>query len=126
MLTSRCARLIASNAPKFRASRLNTCTVVIPVTFSCRKALMRAIHVRTWRYDSRTRRRNHCVITTITGSTENVSSARRQSIIVSTTMMPTSVNTSPKIATTPDENISLRTSTSVVTRVMRRPTGVRS
>ena len=41
-------------------------------------------------------------------------------------MMPTSMNTSPKIATTPEANSSLSTSTSVVTRVMSRPTGFRS
>ena len=37
-----------------------------------------------------------------------------------------SVNTSPKIVTTPAVNSSLSTSTSFVTRVMSRPTGVRS
>ena len=42
---------------------------------------MRAIHSRTVRYDSRTLRRNHCVTSTISGSTENASSASRQSII---------------------------------------------
>ena len=41
-------------------------------------------------------------------------------------MMPASVNTSPKTETTPDVNRSLRTSTSVVTRVISRPTGLRS
>ena len=41
-------------------------------------------------------------------------------------MMPTSVNTSPKIVTTPDVNRSFSTSTSVVTRVISRPTGLRS
>ena len=43
-----------------------------------------------------------------------------------TPMMPTSVNTSPKIVTTPDVNRSLSTSTSDVTRVISRPTGLRS
>ena len=41
-------------------------------------------------------------------------------------MMPTSVNTSPNTVTTPDVNRSFRTSTSEVTRVIRRPTGLRS
>ncbi len=41
-------------------------------------------------------------------------------------MMPSSVNTSPKTDTTPAVNSSLSTSTSVVTRVMSRPTGLRS
>ena len=39
-------------------------------------------------------------------------------------MMPTSVNTSPKMVTTPDVNRSFSTSTSDVTRVISRPTGI--
>ncbi len=87
---------------------------------------MRAIHIRTVRYDSRTFRRNHWVTTTISGSTANVTSASRQFIDNSTIMIPASVNTSPKMETTPDVKRSLMTSTSVVTRVIRRPTGLRS
>ena len=87
---------------------------------------MRAIQRRTVRYDSRTCRRNHCVTMTMSGRTENASSASRQSIHSSTIMMPRSVKTSPKIETTPAVNMSLSTSTSVVTRVIRRPTGLRS
>ena len=49
---------------------------------------MRAIQVRTCRYDSRTWRRNHCVISAISGSTEKATSASRQSIHTSTAMMP--------------------------------------
>ena len=41
-------------------------------------------------------------------------------------MMATRVNTSPKIVTTPDENSSFSVSTSEVTRVISRPTGLRS
>ena len=41
-------------------------------------------------------------------------------------MMPASVKTSPNTVTTPEANRSLRTSTSVVTRVISRPTGLRS
>ena len=78
------------------------------------------------RYDSRTFRRNHCVTRTISGSTANVTSASRQFIDSSTIMIPTSVNTSPKTETTPDVKRSLMTSTSVVTRVISRPTGLRS
>ncbi len=126
MFASRCFALISSNREKFIASRRNSCTVDIPVMFSCRKALIRAIQVRTVRYDSRTFRRNHCVTSTMSGSTAKVASARCQSITSSTTMMPRSVNTSPKIDTTPDVNRSFSTSTSLVTRVMRRPTGLRS
>ena len=46
---------------------------------------MRAIQARTVRYDSRTLRRNHCVTTRISGSTENATSASRQSITASIT-----------------------------------------
>ena len=98
----------------------------MPVMCSCRKALIRAIQIRTVRYDSRTLRRNHCVTSTISGSTENATSASRQSIMTSTIMMPASVKMSPKIDTTPDVNRSFSTSTSVVTRVISRPTGLRS
>ncbi len=49
---------------------------------------MRAIQVRTLRYDSRTFRRNHCVMSTMSGSTEKATSASRQSIQTSTAMMP--------------------------------------
>ena len=94
--------------------------------FSCRNALIRAIRPRTVRYESRTLRRNHCVTKKMSGSTENATSASRQFIHSITTMMPTSVNTSPKIVTTPDVNRSFSTSTSEVTRVISRPTGLRS
>ena len=98
----------------------------MPVMFSCRNALIRAIQPRTTRYESRTFRRNHCVTMTISGSTENATSASRQFIHSIMIMMPTSRNTSPKTVTTPDVNRSFRTSTSDVTRVIRRPTGLRS
>ena len=87
---------------------------------------MRAIHVRTVRYDSRTFRLNHWVTRTMSGRTEKATSASRQSITSSTTMMPISVNRSPKPATTPEVNRSFSASTSVVTRVIMRPTGLRS
>ena len=81
---------------------------------------------RTVRYDSRTWRRNHCVTSTMSGRTANATSASRQFIDSMTIMIPASVKTSPKIDTTPEVNRSLITSTSVVTRVIRRPTGLRS
>jgi hypothetical protein len=87
---------------------------------------MRAISRRTVLYDSRTFRRNHCVTSTMSGSTAKATSASCQFIVSMTIMMPASVNTSPKIDTTPDVNMSLMTSTSVVTRVISRPTGFRS
>ena len=62
----------------------------------------------------------------MSGSTEKVTSASRQSIHSITIMMPASVNTSPNTLTTPEVNRSFRTSTSEVTRVISRPTGLRS
>ncbi len=52
-----------------------------------------------------------------------VTSARRRFKWQRTTMIPRSVNASRKIATAPDVNISFKTSTSFVRRVMSRPTG---
>ena len=66
------------------------------------------------------------VATMISGSTAKVISARRQSILSMMTTIPASTKMSSKIATTPEVNISLSASTSVVTRVTRRPTGLRS
>ena len=43
-----------------------------------------------------------------------------------TIMIPASVKMSPKTATTPAVKSSLSTSTSLVTRVISRPTGLRS
>ena len=62
----------------------------------------------------------------MSGSTTKLTSASFQFMPSITIMMPTSVNTSPKIATTPEVKSSLSTSTSVVTRVISRPTGLRS
>ena len=87
---------------------------------------MRAINPRTTRYDSRTFRRNHWVTSTMSGSTEKATIASRQFIQTIMAMMPASVNTSPNTVTTPDVNRSLSTSTSEVTRVINRPTGLRS
>ena len=71
---------MASKRAKFIRSRRNNCTVDIPVMFSCRNALIRAISPRTVRYESRTLRRNHWVTKKISGSTENATSASRQFI----------------------------------------------
>ena len=62
----------------------------------------------------------------MSGSTEKVTSASRQSIHSRTPMMPASMKASPKTATTPDENRSFSASTSLVTRVISRPTAWRS
>ncbi len=58
--------------------------------------------------------------------TRNATSASCQFIASMTPMMNIRVKTSPKIATTPEVNISFRTSTSLVSRVISRPTGLRS
>ena len=62
----------------------------------------------------------------MTGNTAKVSNASFQFTYSITTMMLRRVKKSPKIATTPEEKRSFSTSTSVVTRVTRRPTGLRS
>ena len=49
---------------------------------------MRAISVRTVRYDSRALRRNHCVTIAISGMTASATRARRQSITNRTMVMP--------------------------------------
>ena len=87
---------------------------------------MRAIWIRTRRYDSRAFMRNQCVTQAMAGRTAKVTRARRQSIHSSTIMMPASRKTSRNTVTTPDVNSSFRVSTSEVTRVIRRPTGLRS
>ena len=87
---------------------------------------MRAIQPRTSRYDWRALRRNHCVTAAMSGRTERATRARRQSMTNSTIAMPVSMKTSRNTDTTPDANRSFRASTSVVTRVIRRPTGLRS
>ncbi len=60
------------------------------------------------------------------GITAKVTRASLTSITSIMPMIATSVNTSPKMVTTPDENSSFSVSTSEVTRVISRPTGFRS
>ncbi len=60
------------------------------------------------------------------GSTTKATSASRQFIASIATMMPTSTMTSPNTVITPEANRSLSASTSVVTRVISRPTGLLS
>ena len=104
----------------------NNCTTRTPVIRSCRKALMRASRILMSRYASRTFfRKSHAAMNT-RGRTANVTRASRQSMTSMAIMMKATVNTSPKIVTTPEVNISFRTSTSLVSRVIRRPTGFRS
>lgn len=98
----------------------------MPVRLSCRKELSWATHWRTSRKLRRAPRRNQSVTRKKAGSVAKVTSARRQSSASITVMMPSSVNRSPKTVTTPAVNSSLSASTSLVTRVIRRPSGVRS
>ena len=62
----------------------------------------------------------------MSGSTEKATSASFQFMASMTIMMPASVKTSPNTDTRPEVNRSFSTSTSVVTRVIIRPTGFRS
>ena len=87
---------------------------------------MRATLTRTVRKLSRTRARNQEVSQNRSGMIENATSASRQSNQKSTMTMPASSIRSPKMETSPAVNISFRASTSVVTRVTRRPSGFRS
>ena len=75
---------------------------------------------------SRTRRRKMRAVSQTSGITAKVTSASRQSIASIIPMMAISVKASPKIVTTPEENSSFSVSTSEVTRVISRPTGLRS
>ena len=62
----------------------------------------------------------------MSGRTDSVSSASGQLIRSMMMTMKTSTKTSSKMASTPDVNISFSASMSLVTRVTRRPTGLRS
>ena len=66
------------------------------------------------------------VTTKKSGSTEKVTRASRQFRASITPMIPKSVKRSPNTVTTPEVKSSFTASTSVVTRVMSRPTGFRS
>ena len=82
-----------------------------------------ATSLRTSRKERREPRRNQLVTTKKNGITAKVTSASFQFMYSITPMIPNSVNRSPNTVTTPDVNSSLTASTSVVTRVIRRPTG---
>ncbi len=94
--------------------------------FSCRKALMRAIRVRMARYASRSRRRKKTVTAASTGTTARVIRASDGAIASRIARIETSLTTSMRTVTTSMEKNSFSDSTSVVTRVMRRPTGFAS
>ncbi len=96
----------------------------MPERCSWRKAASRATAARTSRKLLRARLLNQSVSRKSSGRIAKVASARRRSSATSTAAMPASTSTSPTIETMPAVNISLRASTSAVTRVTRRPTGV--
>ena len=56
----------------------------------------------------------------------SATSVRRQSIQNMKAMIAKTITTSPKPSMTPDVNSSIRESTSEVSRVITRPTGLRS
>ncbi len=88
--------------------------------------MIRATQRRVSRNELRAPLRNQLVSRKKRGITEKVTSASRQSSDSITAMIPTSANRSPNTVTTPEVNSSLTASTSVVTRVISRPTGLRS
>ena len=88
--------------------------------------MIRASRMRMARKDSRMIRRMYEVTKSSSGIETNVTSARRQSRSSSTMDTPINRKMSPKIATTPCVTISVRASTSLVIRVISRPTGLRS
>ena len=126
MLASRCSALIAAEARRAPPPRApKSCTTDMPDRCSWRNALRRATAVRTSRKLTRARLLNQSVSRKSSGRMAKVASARRTSSATSTAAMPASSRTSPTIETMPAVNSSLSASTSVVTRVTRRPTGVR-
>ena len=84
---------------------------------------MRATQRRTSRKVAREPARNQFVTTKKSGITEKVTRASFQFMATITPMIPKSVKRSPNTVTTPEVKSSLTASTSVVTRVMSRPTG---
>ena len=121
-----CTRFSSANCARDLRSRLKSCTTLIPLMCSCRNELMRAIAVRMRRLASRTLLRKIQVTTKIKGSTAKVARASLQFI---RSMMKTNTSSrkaSLTIALMPEANRSFSASTSVVTRVTSRPTGLRS
>ena len=87
---------------------------------------MRAIAVRMRRLASRTNLRKTRVTTRMKGRTANAANASFTSSLNSRAAMTTSRKKSLIMVTTPAAKRSFRASTSVVTRVIKRPTGLRS
>ena len=118
-----CVRFSSSNLARDFSSRLKSCTTAIPLTCSCRKALILAIAVRIRRLASRTRLRKKYVSKIMKGNGLSVASASILCHLKSTVAMAISSTKSLSIATTPDANKSFSASTSEVTRVTSLPTG---
>ena len=96
----------------------------MPVMRSCRYALMRAIQMRTSRYVSRTLRAEP--LRDQPDQRQHGERDEREPPVEPDHHRhdPDQREQSPNTDTTPDVNSSLRTSTSVVTRVISRPTGI--
>ncbi len=87
---------------------------------------MRASFTRISRNASRTQRRKKAAMANSTGAEPIENSASRQSMPKIAIRMKPRRTTSPTRLTIPEANISFSDSTSLVSRVIRRPTGVRS
>ena len=107
-------------------SRLNACTMCIPEICSCRNELSRATCLRVSRYCTRTLRRNWNTPYAMAGITASTTSASTQFRENMKYRMKAIRNRLPIMTTTPADNTSLSASTSLVVRVISRPTGVRS
>ena len=126
MFAARWASLTSANAFAATRSRRKSWTIAIPEMCSWRNAFTRAILTRTSRYVSRAPLRNQFVTQSIGTRIPNVMAASAGFSTKRMTTIPVRTTTSPSSATKPDVKSSFRASTSVVRRVMRRPTGVRS
>ena len=87
---------------------------------------MRAMRTRMSRNASRTQRRKYAAMPNSTGTAAIENTASRQSIANIAARMNSRRTASPSRLTIPDANISDSDSTSFVSRVISRPTGVRS
>ena len=117
------ARLEWSKSSALRRSRPNSCTVSIPVMFSLSFEFTTACWVRVSRNASRSLPRKKLVARKRTGSTVNAIRARRQ-LTLSITVTNTRIRKLLVIIEiSPPVMNWLIASTSLVTRVISRPTG---
>jgi len=123
---SRHAAFCVSNTRSFSASRPKSFTTSTPENVSCMIPVRRATRSRVARKPRRALRRNATLARITNGSTAYARSESFQSIQKSTTVMPTIVTMSATIESRPAVSKSFSVSTSDVSRVTVRPTGVRS